>query len=56
MQDRVGKDEVTGAAAFLLADRLGRALNIAQGTGSQILTAPQPEGWTEIGGRVYLER
>jgi hypothetical protein len=28
----------TGAAA-LLTDRLGRALNITQGTGSQILTA-----------------
>ncbi|MBM7092786.1 PhzF family phenazine biosynthesis protein, partial [Streptomyces sp. S12] len=33
-----------------------RALNITQGAGSQILTAPQPHGWTEIGGRVYLER
>ena len=44
------------AAALLLTDRLGRALNITQGAGSQILTAPQPEGWTEVGGRVHLER
>ncbi|MEU0053856.1 PhzF family phenazine biosynthesis protein [Streptomyces sp. NPDC006184] len=51
-----GEDEATGAAALLLTDRLGRALNIAQGAGSQILTAPQPHGWTEIGGRVLLER
>ena len=40
----------------LLTARLGRALNITQGVGSQILTAPQPEGWVEIGGRVRLER
>jgi predicted PhzF superfamily epimerase YddE/YHI9 len=50
------EDEVTGAAALLLTDRLGRALNITQGAGSQILTAPQPHGWTEVGGRVHLER
>lgn len=50
------EDEATGAAALLLTEHLGRALNITQGAGSQILTAPQPHGWTEIGGRVYLER
>ncbi|GGX52798.1 hypothetical protein GCM10010358_03190 [Streptomyces minutiscleroticus] len=50
------EDEATGAAALLLTERLGRALNIVQGGGSQILTAPQPEGWVEIGGRVVLER
>ncbi|RZB16290.1 PhzF family phenazine biosynthesis protein [Streptomyces sp. F001] len=54
--DGIDEDEATGAAALLLTDRLGRALNITQGTGSQILTAPQPEGWVEIGGRVLLER
>ncbi|MCX4619819.1 PhzF family phenazine biosynthesis protein [Streptomyces albogriseolus] len=54
--DGIDEDEATGAAALLLTDRLGRALNITQGAGSQILTAPQPEGWTEVGGRVYLER
>ncbi|MEU6812372.1 PhzF family phenazine biosynthesis protein [Streptomyces sp. NPDC046831] len=50
------EEEATGAAALLLTDRLGRALNISQGAGSQILTAPQPAGWVEIGGRVVLER
>ncbi|MDF3297256.1 PhzF family phenazine biosynthesis protein [Streptomyces tropicalis] len=50
------EDEATGAAALLLTDGLGRALNITQGAGSQILTAPQPDGWVEIGGRVVLER
>ncbi|AWW39869.1 PhzF family phenazine biosynthesis protein [Streptomyces cadmiisoli] len=52
----VVEDEATGTAALLLTARLGRALNIAQGAGSQILTAPQPQGWVEIGGRVVLER
>jgi len=50
------EDEATGAAALQLTARLGRALNIAQGVGSQLLTAPQPEGWVELGGRVLLER
>lgn len=50
------EDEATGTGALLLTDRLGRALNIAQGRGSQILTAPQPHGWVEVGGRVHLER
>ena len=54
--DGIDEDEATGAAALLLTDRLGRALNITQGAGSQILTAPQPEGWIEVGGRVFLER
>lgn len=38
----------------LLSARLGRALNITQGRGSQILTAPAPDGSVEIGGRVVL--
>ena len=54
--DGIEEDEATGAAALQLTARLGRALNIIQGTGSQILTAPQPEGWVEVGGRVFLER
>jgi predicted PhzF superfamily epimerase YddE/YHI9 len=52
--DRAVEDEATGAAALLLTDRLGRALNITQGRGSQILTAPGPDGIVEIGGRVRL--
>ncbi|MBQ0830091.1 PhzF family phenazine biosynthesis protein [Streptomyces tagetis] len=51
-----GEDEATGTAALLLTASLGRALNITQGTGSQLLTAPQPGGWVEVGGRVRLER
>ncbi|MFE5665235.1 PhzF family phenazine biosynthesis protein [Streptomyces niveus] len=50
--DGIVEDEATGAAALLLTAELGRALNIAQGRGSQILTAPGPDGWIEIGGRV----
>ncbi|ANW20455.1 PhzF family phenazine biosynthesis protein [Streptomyces clavuligerus] len=50
----VVEDEATGAAALLLTERLGRALNITQGRGSQILTAPGPDGTVEIGGRVRL--
>ncbi|MFE9817351.1 PhzF family phenazine biosynthesis protein [Streptomyces sp. NPDC005773] len=52
--DGIAEDEATGAAALLLSDRLGRALNIRQGRGSQILTAPAPDGSVEIGGRVML--
>ncbi|MFF3345561.1 PhzF family phenazine biosynthesis protein [Streptomyces sp. NPDC002779] len=54
--DGIEEDEATGAAALLLTERLGRALNITQGAGSQLLTAPQPDGWVELGGRVVLER
>jgi len=53
--DGIHEDEATGAAALQLTAQLGRALNIVQGTGSQLLTAPQPEGWVELGGRVFLE-
>ncbi|MEV7283646.1 PhzF family phenazine biosynthesis protein [Streptomyces sp. NPDC093252] len=53
---RTAEDEASGGAALLLTAHLGRALNITQGAGSQILTAPQPMGWVEIGGRVVLER
>lgn len=52
--DGIDEDEATGAAALLLTARLGRALNIAQGRGSQILTAPMPDGLVEVGGRVRL--
>ncbi|MEU0158918.1 PhzF family phenazine biosynthesis protein [Streptomyces sp. NPDC006261] len=50
----VVEDEATGAAAMLLSARLGRALNITQGRGSQILTAPAPDGAVEVGGRVLM--
>ncbi|MEU6483861.1 PhzF family phenazine biosynthesis protein [Streptomyces sp. NPDC046887] len=50
--DGIEEDEATGAAALLLTARLGRALNITQGRGSQLLTAPGPDGLIELGGRV----
>ncbi|MFG2426919.1 PhzF family phenazine biosynthesis protein [Streptomyces sp. NPDC048590] len=53
--DGIDEDEATGAAAMLLSAELGRALNITQGRGSQILTAPAPDGTMEVGGRVLLE-
>ncbi|MFI0720904.1 PhzF family phenazine biosynthesis protein [Streptomyces sp. NPDC021224] len=53
--DGIDEDEATGAAALLLTARLGRALNITQGRGSQIMTAPLPGGAVEIGGRVRLD-
>ncbi|MGY0058347.1 PhzF family phenazine biosynthesis protein [Streptomyces sp. LZ34] len=53
--DGIDEDEATGAAALLLTAHLGRALNIAQGRGSQILTAPRPDGLIDVGGRVRLE-
>ncbi|MFJ8884311.1 PhzF family phenazine biosynthesis protein [Streptomyces sp. NPDC102402] len=52
--DGIDEDEATGAAAMLLSAELGRALNIRQGRGSQILTAPAPDGTMEVGGRVLL--
>ncbi|MFE6894984.1 PhzF family phenazine biosynthesis protein [Streptomyces sp. NPDC057694] len=52
--DGVEEDEATGAAALLLTSQLDRALNIRQGKGSQLLTAPQPDGYVEVGGRVRL--
>ncbi|MBP2581722.1 putative PhzF superfamily epimerase YddE/YHI9 [Streptomyces sp. PvR006] len=53
--DGIDEDEATGAAALLLTAELGRALNITQGRGSQLLTAPGPDGIVELGGRVRLE-
>ncbi|MEB3961049.1 PhzF family phenazine biosynthesis protein [Streptomyces kunmingensis] len=50
--DGITEDEATGASALLLTAHLDRALNIRQGRGSQILTAPQPNGYIEVGGRV----
>ncbi|MER7176318.1 PhzF family phenazine biosynthesis protein [Streptomyces mesophilus] len=52
--DGIVEDEATGAAALCLTAHLGRALNITQGVGSQILTAPGPSGLIEVGGRVAL--
>ncbi|MGW9436996.1 PhzF family phenazine biosynthesis protein [Streptomyces sp. NPDC055607] len=54
--DGVDEDEATGAAALLLTASLGRALVVTQGRGSQIMTAPLPDGRVEIGGRVVPRR
>ncbi|MFB7149016.1 PhzF family phenazine biosynthesis protein [Streptomyces virginiae] len=48
----IAEDEATGSAAILLTAELDRALNITQGAGSQILTAPGADGTIEVGGRV----
>ncbi|WP_425505674.1 PhzF family phenazine biosynthesis protein [Streptomyces typhae] len=50
--DGIVEDEATGAAALQLTQELGRALNITQGRGSQLLTAPAPDDFIELGGRV----
>jgi predicted PhzF superfamily epimerase YddE/YHI9 len=54
---RIGipEDEATGAAAVRLTERLGVALRIRQGRGSEILTRVGPEGTVEVGGRVVLD-
>lgn len=52
----ITEDEATGSAAILLTAELNRALNITQGAGSQILTAPGPDGTVEIGGRVRFAK
>ncbi|MFE9253753.1 PhzF family phenazine biosynthesis protein [Streptomyces sp. NPDC006879] len=49
------EDEATGSAALVLTAQLNRALNIRQGAGSQILTAPAPDGSVELGGRVRFD-
>ncbi|WP_433656285.1 PhzF family phenazine biosynthesis protein [Nocardia sp. CA-128927] len=53
--DGIDEDEATGAAALLLTASLARPLHISQGRGSRIVTAPQPNGQIEVGGRVRLE-
>lgn len=53
--DGIVEDEATGASAIVLTAELGRALDITQGRGSQILTRPGPDDTVEVGGRVILE-
>ncbi|MDX6331837.1 MAG: hypothetical protein QOI83_4220 [Streptomycetaceae bacterium] len=50
--DGIVEDEATGAAAIILTAELGIPLDIRQGTGSQLLTRPHPDGSVEVGGRV----
>jgi predicted PhzF superfamily epimerase YddE/YHI9 len=51
----IAEDEATGAAAVLLADRLGRPIEIHQGRASRIHARPRDAGWVEIGGRSALD-
>lgn len=51
----IDEDEATGSAAITLAARLGRELDIRQGSGSRILARPLADGMVEIGGRVELD-
>ena len=51
----IPEDEATGAAAVKLSAKLGRPLDIRQGSGSRILAAPRADGFVEIGGRVALD-
>ena len=53
--DAIVEDEATGASAIVLTTQLRRALDIAQGKGSQILTRPGPSDTVEVGGRVILD-
>jgi predicted PhzF superfamily epimerase YddE/YHI9 len=53
----IAEDEATGAAAVVMGSRLGRPLVIRQGTGSEIVARPGPDGMVEIGGRTaFVER
>ncbi|MEY9872550.1 putative PhzF superfamily epimerase YddE/YHI9 [Streptacidiphilus sp. MAP12-33] len=50
--DGIDEDEATGAAAVVLTAELGRALDIRQGVGSQILTRAGADATVDVGGRV----
>jgi predicted PhzF superfamily epimerase YddE/YHI9 len=52
--DSIVEDDATGASAIVLTAGLGRALDIRQGAGSQIVTRPAVRGTVEVGGRVRL--
>ncbi|MCZ4121336.1 PhzF family phenazine biosynthesis protein [Streptomyces sp. H39-S7] len=54
--DAITEDEATGASAMVLAAELARPLDIRQGTASQILTRPGPDGTIDVGGRVASSR
>lgn len=49
------EDEATGVAAIALSTRLGRALTITQGRGSVIVVRPNPDGTTDLAGRVVRD-
>ncbi len=50
----IAEDEASGAAAVLMGDRLGQAVTIRQGAGSEIHVRLGPDGTVEVGGRCTL--
>lgn len=50
------EDEATGAAAVALTAKLGRALRITQGTGSELVTELRGDGRVRLGGRTVYDR
>lgn len=51
----IGEDEATGAAAVVMAGRLGRQLTIRQGRGSILHARPVHGGFVDVGGRCTLD-
>lgn len=51
----IPEDPATGSASVVLCSRLGRALAIRQGTGSEIVARPLPGDEVDLGGRVVLD-
>ncbi|QIS13816.1 PhzF family phenazine biosynthesis protein [Nocardia arthritidis] len=51
----VAEDEATGAAAVALTALLQRGVRITQGTGSQLFTEWDSDGWVRLGGRVVAD-
>lgn len=52
----IAEDEATGAAAVRITGRLGRGLRIAQGRGSELVTALADAGRIQVGGRTVFDR
>lgn len=50
------EDEATGAAAVAITAKLGRALRISQGEGSELVTEPLGDGLIRVGGTVVYDR
>jgi predicted PhzF superfamily epimerase YddE/YHI9 len=51
----IAEDEATGSAALTLGHRLGRAIEIRQGQGSELYARPLDAEFAEVGGRVVLD-
>ncbi len=49
------EDEATGSAVLALSGRLGRAITVRQGEGSELRARPLDGGRAEVGGRVALD-